>query len=296
MAVSTPALHDHICLVTGATSGIGQVTAQALAQQGATVLVVGRNPERGAATVDRITRQTGNPAVELLVADLSVQSEVRQLAATVQRRFSRLHVLVNNAGAIFTTRNLSADGIEMTLALNHLGYFLLTHLLLDTLKASAPARIVNVASNAHRAGRIDFADIQAQRRYGGWRAYCQSKLANVLFTYELARRLHGTGLTANVMHPGFVASGFGRNNRGMFGLGMRVAQWAALSPEQGAETVIYLATSPDVVHVSAEYFVKARAVKSSRASYDQAAARRLWQLSEDLSGLGPGYVDPPVSA
>jgi NAD(P)-dependent dehydrogenase (short-subunit alcohol dehydrogenase family) len=195
----THTMHGKICLVTGATSGVGQVTAQALAQQGATVIVVARHPERGAATLDRITQETGNTAVEMLLADLSIQAQVRQLAEEVRRRFARLDLLVNNAGAIFSPRHLSADGIEMTFALNHLGYFLLTHLLLDSLKASAPARIINVASNAHWRGRINFDDIQGEQRYGGWRAYCQSKLANIIFTYELARRLGDSGVTLNTL-------------------------------------------------------------------------------------------------
>ena len=285
MATSTSHMQGKICLVTGATSGIGVVTAHALAQQGATVVLVARHAERGTATVRRITQATGNAHVELLLADLSIQAQVRQLAAAFQERFDRLDVLLNNAGALFTTRSLSADGLEMTLALNHLNYFLLTHLLLDTLKASAPARIINVASNAHHGGQINFADLQSERHYSGWRAYCQSKLANILFTYELTRRLAGTGVTANTVHPGFVATGFGRNNPGLFALCMRLAQLAALSPAQGAETLIYLASSPAVQGVTGEYFVKKRPVKSSKASYDQAAARRLWQLSEQLTGL-----------
>ena len=288
MAEATQAMRDTICLVTGATSGVGLVTAQALAQQGATVLVVARNPERGAATVKRMAQDTGNPNIDLLLADLSSQAQIRQLAAAVQRRCTRLDVLVNNAGALFTRRRLSADGLEMTLALNHLGYFLLTNLLLDRLKASASARIVNVASNAHRGGRINFADLQGQRRYGGWRAYCQSKLANLLFTYELARRLGNTGVTANAVHPGFVATGFGRNNPGAFAWLIRIAQCAALSPEQGATTLIYLASSPEVQGVTGTYFVKKRAVPSSKASYDQAAARRLWDISADLTSLTDG--------
>jgi NAD(P)-dependent dehydrogenase (short-subunit alcohol dehydrogenase family) len=272
-----------ICLVTGATSGVGLVTAQALAQQGATVVVGARDPERGANTVDRIQQVTGNTAVEWLLADLSVQAQVHQLAADVQQRFARLDLLINNAGAIFNTRRLSADGIEMTFALNHLGYFLLTHLLLDILKASPAARIVNVASNAHWRGRMDFDDIQGEQRYSGWRAYCQSKLANIMFTYELARRLVDASVTVNTLHPGFVATGFGLNNRGWFGSFMKVAQLAALSPAEGAETMIYLATSPQVMAVSGQYFVKKRAVKSSKASYDQNAAQRLWQLSQVLT-------------
>jgi NAD(P)-dependent dehydrogenase (short-subunit alcohol dehydrogenase family) len=278
-------MRDKICLVTGATSGVGLVTAQALAQQGAMVLLVARNPDRGAATVKRIVQETGNPNVDVVLADLSSQSQIRQLAAAVQRRCAHLDVLVNNAGALFTQRRLSADGIEMTLALNHLGYFLLTNLLLDRLKASASARIVNVASNAHMGGRINFADLQGQHRYGGWRAYAQSKLANLLFTYELARRLDHTEVTANAVHPGFVATGFGRNNRGAFAWLIRLAQFAALSPEQGAQTLIYLASSPEVQGVTGKYFVKKRAVTSSKASYDYSVARRLWDVSADFTGL-----------
>lgn len=285
MAAPTPPMQGKICLITGATSGIGFVTAQTLAQQGATVVLVGRNPERAAATVSRIQHETGNPQVSCLIADLSVQTQVRQLAGEFQRRFPRLDVLLNNAGAFFSRRSLSVDGIEMTLALNHLAYFLLTHLLLDPLKASASARIVNVASDAHRSAQFDFADPQGTHRYRGWRTYCQSKLANLLFTYELARRLAGTGITANAVHPGFVATGFGHNNRSLFALLVRVAQYTALSPAQGAETLSYLATSPEAEGVRGRYFVKKRPVESSKASYDQAAAQRLWQLSVELTGL-----------
>ncbi len=278
-------MHGKICMVTGATSGIGSVTASALAQQGATVVVVGRNPERGAATVQRIMQETGNDAITLLIADLSSQAHIAQLAHEFHRRFGRLDVLVNNAGGLFMTRQMSVDGIEMTFALNHLGYFLLTHVLLETLKASAPARIVNVSSGAHRSGRIDGADLQGQRRYQGWRAYSQSKLANILFTYDLAARLDGTGVTANVLHPGFVATKFGHNNTSAFSWLIRVSQIAALSPARGAETMIYLATAPEVEGVTGRYFVKNRAVRSSPASYDKMVAQRLWQSSEALVGL-----------
>ncbi|GIX48900.1 MAG: short-chain dehydrogenase [Candidatus Tectimicrobiota bacterium] len=286
------AMQGRVCLITGATSGIGLVTARVLAQQGATVLVVGRDAARGAAAVRHIREASGNADVALFLADLSVQGQVRRLAAEVRRRFSQLHVLINNAGALFSRRTLSADGIEMTFALNHLAYFLLTHLLLDRLKASAPARIINVASDAHRSATLDFADVQGARRYNGWRAYCQSKLANVLFTYELARRLQGSGVTANALHPGFVATRFGHNNRGLCAWTIRLAQLVALSPERGAETVVYLATAPEVAEVSGAYFVKKRPVSSSPASYDVEAARRLWQLSAALTGLAP---DPAVA-
>ncbi|HSF31644.1 MAG TPA: SDR family oxidoreductase [Candidatus Tectomicrobia bacterium] len=279
-------MHDKICVVTGATSGLGLVTAQALARQGATLIVVGRDPERSAATVSRIQQETGNAAVESMLADLSTQGQVRQLATEIQRRFSRLDVLVNNAGALFARRQLSQDGVEMTFALNHLAYFLLTNLLLEPLKASPTARIVNVSSEAHRGARLDFADLQAERNYGGYRVYARSKLANILFTYELARRLEGTGIVANALHPGFVATNFGRNNRrftaGLFRILQRAA---AISPAEGAQTILYLASSPQVEGITGEYFVKQKAVRSSQVSYDRAAAERLWQVSAELTRL-----------
>lgn len=283
MAVTTPTMLDKICLITGATSGIGLVAAQALAHQGATVLLVGRHPARTHATVERLQRLTGNQRIEALLADLSVQAQVRHLADEVQRRVPRLDVLLNNAGAFFAKRQVSADGLEMTLALNHLAYFLLTALLLDHLKASPAGRIINVSSDAHRRTGMHFDDLQGTQRYGGWRAYCQSKLANVLFTYELSRRLGNTSLTANAVHPGFVATSFGHNNRGLIGWLVRLAQWKALSPEQGAETLIYLATAPEVAQVSGAYFVNKQAMTSSPPSYDTAAAQRLWDLSVTLT-------------
>jgi NAD(P)-dependent dehydrogenase (short-subunit alcohol dehydrogenase family) len=285
MANSANAMHENVCMVTGATSGIGFVTAQALARDGATVIVVGRNPARGAATVDRIQGETGNSAVELMVADLSVQVQVRQLASEVQRRFAHLDLLINNAGALFGQRQLTEEGIEMTFALNHLAYFLLTNLLLDRLKASPSARIVNVSSEAHRGSRLDFSNLQGQIRYRGWRAYAQSKLANILFTYELARRLEGTGVVTNALHPGFVATNFGRNNHGFTAMLWRVLQLAAISPEQGAETILYVANAPEVKGISGKYFVKQKAVDSSAVSYDRAAAERLWQVSAEITGL-----------
>jgi NAD(P)-dependent dehydrogenase (short-subunit alcohol dehydrogenase family) len=285
MVNSANLMHGKICAVTGATAGIGLVTAQALARQDATLIVIARNAERGAATVGRIQQETGNMAVELMVADLSAQEQVRQLAREIQHRFARLDVLVNNAGALFARRQLSQDGLEMTFALNHLAYFLLTNLLLDPLTAADSARIVNVSSEAHRRARLDFADLQGQHRYSGWRAYARSKLANILFTYELARRLAGTGIVANALHPGFVATNFGRNNRSITAAFFRLLQLAAISPEEGAQTIIYLASSPAVKGVTGEYFVKQKAVRSSQVSYDRAAAQRLWQVSTELTQL-----------
>jgi retinol dehydrogenase 12 len=285
MVNSANSMHGKVCMVTGATSGVGLVTAQALAHQGATLIVVGRNPERGAATVSRIQHETGNSAVELISADLSAQAQVRRLASEVQRRFTRLDVLINNAGALFLRRQLSPDGLEMTFALNHLAYFLLTNLLLDHLKASPAARIVNVSSEAHRGARLDFADLQGQHRYRGWRAYARSKLANILFTYALARRLEGTSVVANALHPGFVATNFGRNNRGITAILWRMLQLAAISPEEGAQTIIHLASSAAVKDITGAYFVKKKAVRSSEVSYDRAAADRLWQVSAELTRL-----------
>lgn len=272
-------------MVTGAASGIGAATAQGLAQLGATVILVDCNAERGAATLNRIKQQTGNAAVEFMQADLSAQQEVRCLAQQFEGRYRRLDVLVNNAGAIFARRRESVDGIEMTFALNYLSQFLLTNLLLDTIKASAPARIINVSSRSHARAQIDFDDLQSRSHYHGLRAYAHSKLAIVLFTYELARRLAGTGVTVNALHPGVVATNFALDHGGVMGLVMRLFRFAFSSPEQGAQTSIYLATSPEVEGVTGKYFVKCKAVPSSPASYDTATARRLWEVSAALTNL-----------
>jgi NAD(P)-dependent dehydrogenase (short-subunit alcohol dehydrogenase family) len=274
-----------VCLVTGATSGIGLVTARELARKGACVVLVGRNPDKCDSALRQIRAETGNQQVEALLADLSVQQQIRDLTGQFRQRHQRLDVLINNAGGMWLRRELTADGIERTFAVNHLAYFLLTELLLDVLKTSVPARIVNVSSAAHARATLDFDNLQGERGYRGWRQYCRTKLMNLLFTYELARRLEGTGVRTNALHPGFVATGFGGNN----GLRGRLLQLAArlfgLSAEQGARTVIYLASSPEVAAVSGRYFVRERAVASSPASYDEAAAKRLWQLSARLAGM-----------
>jgi NAD(P)-dependent dehydrogenase (short-subunit alcohol dehydrogenase family) len=274
-----------ICLVTGATGGIGLVTARALAQMGAHVVVAGRSEQKCEAAVAHIRAETGSDAVEYLLADLSVQAQVRALAGEFLRRHARLDVLVNNAGVYNAKRQESDDGFELTWAVNHLGYFLLTHLLLDALKSSAPSRIVNVASGAHVRGALDFDDLQWQQGYSGFPVYAQSKLANILFTYELARRLDGTGVTANALHPGFVASGFGKNNGFVYRMAMPITALFALSPEEGAQTSIYLASSPEVEGVTGQYFYKCQPFRSSRATYDEAAARRLWEVSAAMTGL-----------
>ncbi len=283
-------MNDKICIVTGATSGMGEMTARALAQMGATVIVVGRNPEKSAATVNQIKQQSGNPAIEFMLADLSSQKDIHQLAERFKNCYQRLDVLVNNAGAWINTRRQSVDGIEMTFALNHLGYFLLTNLLLDTLKASAPARIVNISSYGHAMGKINFDDLQGEQRYNGLQAYRQSKLANVLFTYELARRLESTGITVNAVNPGLVATNFGFNNLGFIPGGVvrllvRLYSLVGTSAKRGAQTAIYLASSLDVEGITGKYFEKQQAVRSSPVSYYEASARQLWQVSAELTGL-----------
>ena len=279
-----PDLTGKLILVTGATDGIGLVTAEVLAGMGANVTILGRNLQKTADSAAAIQQKTGKN-VETIVADLSVQAQVRRAAAEYLARHDQLHVLVNNAGAVFTQRKVSADGLEMTFALNHLGYFLLTDLLLGALKVSAPARIVSVSSGAHVGAQLDFSDLQNERGFSSFKAYGQSKLANIYFTYELARRLEGTGVTANCLHPGFVATNFGASNGGIFGPIFRLAQLIALKPNQGAETSVYLASSPEVEGVSGKYFDKKKAVRSSEVSYDRATAERLWQVSEELTGV-----------
>jgi NAD(P)-dependent dehydrogenase (short-subunit alcohol dehydrogenase family) len=274
-------MDQRICLVTGATAGIGLATARGIAQQGATVVIVGRSPERSRAAVDQIREQTGNPRVDFLLADLSLQRDIRQLVEEFRERYARLHVLVNNVGGMFLNGQVSAEGIEMTFALNHLGYYLLTRLLCPILKANAPARIVNVASVAHVGARLDFENLQL----GGWNGYKRSKLANLLFTCELARRLDGSGITVNALHPGLVASDFGMNNRGLFCWIKPFVDWFAVSNERGAETSVYLACSSAVAGVTGAYFAGCRPQRSSPASHDRASAARLWEISATMTGL-----------
>lgn len=278
-----------VCLVTGATSGIGEATALYLAGRGATVIGVGRDAGRCSATLRRLKYATGNPCIDFLRADLSVQAEIRELAREFQRRHRRLDVLVNNAGARFATRLVSADGYEMSFALNHLGYFLLTNLLLDQLKESGKARIVNVASSAHwDCPGIAFEDLQREKGYEGKAAYAHSKLAVVLFTYELHRRLNGSGTTANAADPGNVLTRFSRNN-GLLSWARHIAgslkSGKVVGPEEGAATSVYLASSPEMDGISGGYFLRGKAVQSSKASYDTEAARRLWDASTELVKL-----------
>jgi NAD(P)-dependent dehydrogenase (short-subunit alcohol dehydrogenase family) len=272
-----------VCLITGANSGVGKAAALALAGMGATVVLLCRDAERGkAAQADVAAAATGS-APQLVLADLSSQQEIRGVAEAIQQRISRLDVLVNNAGAFFAKRSTTVDGLECTFAINHLAYFLLSDLLLDLLKRSAPARIINLSSGSHVQAHLDFEDLQSEHNYNGWRAYGRSKLANVLFTYALARRLTGSGVTVNAVHPGVVKTNFGRSS-GFLRFGMRAAGTFLLSPEEGADTVVYLATSPDVADVTGRYFVKRKPIRSSPESRDQDVQERLWQVSEQLTG------------
>jgi NAD(P)-dependent dehydrogenase (short-subunit alcohol dehydrogenase family) len=279
-----PTMKGKTILVTGATRGIGLVTARELARQGCQVTIVSRSPEKCARTAEAITAATGNP-VEFIAADLSSLAGIMRAAAEFKQRHTHLHVLVNNAGAFFTRRILTADGYEMTFALDHLNYFLLTNLLLETLKASAPARVVNVSSGAHmRAKELDFDNLQGENKFGAWDAYGRAKLCNVLFTYELARRLVGTGVTANAVHPGFVATGFARNNGFFYNVGTWMAgKLFGRTPEEGSRTSLLLATSPEVEGVSGKYFFDSQPIQSSPLSYDEALAARLWQVSLELT-------------
>jgi NAD(P)-dependent dehydrogenase (short-subunit alcohol dehydrogenase family) len=271
-------------LVTGGTGGIGLATAAGLAGLGARVGIVGRDPARAEAAAERL-RGTGGQ-VDVFTADVSSQREVRRLAQEVLTAYPRLDVLVNNVGGFWASRHTTEDGLERTFAVNHLAPFLLTNLLLDRLRASAPARVVTVSSGAQSMGRIDFDDLQGERGYSGQRAYNQSKLANVMFTYELARRLEGSGVTANALHPGVVRTAFGQEDSGGW---MRVmlplARPFMKSPARGAETSVYLASSPEVADVSGRYFANSRPKSSSSASRDSAAAARLWEVSARLVGL-----------
>ncbi len=274
-------MNDKTVLITGATSGIGEIAARELVRQGFHVLIHGRSAERGQQTLDRIVAAVPGAKVELLLADLFVQAEVVRLAELVRQRTERLDVLLNNAGAYFDTFAETPDGIERTWALNHLAPFLLTRELEPLLKASAPARVVTVSSGAHNGPQIVWDDVQGRKRYSGWNAYQQSKLANILFSNELARRLAGSA-TSNALHPGFVATGFGHNNSGMMAWVLKLVQRLALSPEAGAQTSVYLASSPDVTAVTGGYFEKSRQKTPSPQARDADAARRLWGLSETM--------------
>ena len=276
---------EKVCLVTGGNSGIGKSVALGLAKMGATVVVVSRNKEKGETAVTDIVEKSGNKNVELIQADMSSQNSIHQLVNEFRARHEKLHLLINNAGVYLTKRSETEDGLESTFAVNHLGPFLLTSLLVDILKASAPSRIVNVTSDAHKGARVNFDDLQGERKFSGWQAYGQSKLAMILYTRGLAKKLEGTGVTVNSAHPGVVRTNFAKNNGGLVMLGFRFLGIFFISPESAAKRILYVATSPDLEGVTGKYFTKMHEVKSSQESYDDDSARRLWQISEQLTHL-----------
>ena len=284
----TAQMNGKVVIVTGANAGIGKAAASKLAEMGAHIIMVARDERRGQLAQQEIKTASGSTRVDLLIADLSSQQSIRQLATSIQHGYERVDVLLNNAGGVWGERRLTVYGIEYTFALNHLGYFLLTQLLLDLLKRSAPARIINVSSGAHNSGHINFDDLQGVQKYSPMTAYSQSKLANVLFTYELARRLEGTNVTVNCLHPGFVNTRFGRDGdlSGLVGkLLPLVSRFMARTPERGADTAVYLASDPQFAQVTGKYFDTRKDTRSSSESYDTAIAARLWTMSEEMTGL-----------
>jgi NAD(P)-dependent dehydrogenase (short-subunit alcohol dehydrogenase family) len=274
-----------VVVITGATSGIGQVAAEQLAAMGARMVLVARDKTRGEAALARLRQSGPGVAHSVYYADLSLVSEMKRVVAEIATAEPRIDVLINNAGAMFGSRQVTSDGLELTFATNHVAYFVLTHGLRDRLVAAAPARVINTSSDAHRRDRLDFSDLQSANSYGGFRVYCRSKLANILYTRELARRLAGTGVTANSLHPGFVATRFGDQSGGLLSFVFRVAKNFAISPEEGAETIVYLASSDEVAKVTGKYFNKCREATPTPEAQDDDGALRLWQETEKLAGV-----------
>jgi NAD(P)-dependent dehydrogenase (short-subunit alcohol dehydrogenase family) len=282
-------MNGKICLVTGANSGIGKATALGLAKIGATVVMVCRDAAKGRAALAEIKQKSGNNSLDLLVADLSSQEAIRRLASEYKSKYHQLHVLVNNAGVYYTKRHVTVDGLEAMFAVNYLARFLLTNLLLDIIKSSAPARVINVAGAYHAKGKITFDDLQGEKDFDGQRANHQSKLADVLFTYELARRLEGTGVTVNCLHPGMVATNLIDKDKDFpvfFKYLYKLSRPLLKSPDKGAETTLYLASSLEVEGITGRYFINKKISPSSPASHDPQLAQRLWAISEKLAKLG----------
>lgn len=278
-------MQGKVIVITGATSGIGQVAAERLAGMGARMVLVARDTGRGEQALGRLRERAPGIAHSIHYADLSRLAEMKRVAAEIAAAEPRIDVLINNAGALFSSRRVTEDGLELTFATNHMAYFVLTHALRERLIASAPSRVVNTASDAHHGARLDFADLQSAHGYKGFKVYGRSKLCNILYTIELARRLAGTGITANSLHPGFVATRFGDQSGGVLSYGIRIAKLFAISIEKGADTIVYLASSPDVAHVSGGYFHKCRPATPSKEAQDGATARRLWLETATLAGL-----------
>jgi NAD(P)-dependent dehydrogenase (short-subunit alcohol dehydrogenase family) len=291
-------MRGKVVVITGATSGIGQTAAEKLAAMGARLVLVARDKSRAEATLERLRGRGPGPVPAVHYADMLRRSEKKRVAAEIAATEPRIDVLINNAGALFGRRHVSPDGLEFTFALNHMAYFVITHQLLDRLRASAPARVVNTASDAHEAATLDFDDLQSAKVYGnsnflewlrfggpGFKVYGRSKLCNILFTRELARRLAGTGVTANALHPGFVATRFGDQSGGLISFSIRIGKRFALSPEKGAETLVYLASSPEVATASGGYYYKCRLTTPNASARDDASARRLWAETAKLADL-----------
>jgi NAD(P)-dependent dehydrogenase (short-subunit alcohol dehydrogenase family) len=272
-------------VITGGTSGIGEIAAEQLAQMGARIVLIARDKSRGEATLARLRERAPGLAHTVHCADLARIPEMKRVAAQIAESEPRIDVLINNAGAMFGSRQLTGDGLEYTFALNHMAYFVVTEGLRERLQASAPARIINTSSAAHRGARLDFDDLQLVKDFSAMKAYSRSKLCNILFTRELARRLHGTGVTANCLHPGFVATRFGDQSGGLISRFIGLAKLFAISPGKGAETLVYLASSPDVAETTGAYFYKCRPITPSQAALDDRAAMLLWERSEALAGF-----------
>jgi NAD(P)-dependent dehydrogenase (short-subunit alcohol dehydrogenase family) len=273
-------------VITGATSGIGEVAADKLAGMGARIVFIARDPARGEETLKHLRAIAPHAEHAAYYANLSRLSEMKRVGAEIAAAEPKIDVLINNAGALFNHRELTADGLEKTFAVNHLAYFVLTNLLLPSLKAAGHARIVSTASDAHKGALLDFTDLQSERGYSGFAVYGRSKLMNILFTRELARRLESTGVTANCLHPGFVASRFGDESGGIFSFGIKLAKNFAITPERGAETIIYLAASPEVEGTSGGYFYKSKSATPTKEARNDADAAKLWQVSAEISGVG----------
>jgi len=279
-------MQGRVVVITGATSGIGQVAAERLAGMGARMVLVARDKGRGEAALARLRARAPGAAHSIHYADLSRLAEMKRVAAEIAAAEPRIDALINNAGALFSSRHVTEDRLELTFALNHMAYFLLTHGLRERLLASAPARVVNTASDAHKRANLDLDDLQSANGYSGFKAYGRSKLANILFTRDLARRLAGTGVTANCLHPGFVATRFGDQSGGFVSYAIRFwKKMFAISSEEGAETLVYLASAPEVANVSGAYFYKCRPATPTKEAQDDAAAQRLWIESAKLAGL-----------
>lgn len=283
----TTDMQGKVVLITGGNTGIGKATAVALARMGARVTITSRDPDKGQAALADIRQQAGSDAVQCMRLDLASLAGVRRFAAEFTAGHPRLDVLINNAGLVLKERSETVEGFETTFGVNHLGHFVLTHELLPLLRRSAPARVVVLASDAHRGAPdgLDFDDLQLHRKYGAWKAYCRSKLANLLFTLELAERLRGSGVTVNAVHPGVVATEFAasEDTGRLFGFLMKLSRWALLSPEQGARTSVHVASAPELAEVSGGYFARCKPARPSRAAQDRGAALRLWEISEQLT-------------